>query len=101
MNSQYEPSIRRMAWLVIFAGVFTFTILCRLFFISLSLGPELIASARQKVIQEREVPASRGNIYSNDGQLLATSMPVYELRWDATIVDPQKFNSHITKTSIA
>lgn len=101
MNNQYEPSIRRMAWLVIFAAVFTLTIMCRLFFISLSLGPELIASARQKVIQEREVTASRGNIYSNDGQLLATSMPVYELRWDAAIVDPQKFNSQITKTSIA
>ena len=99
MNNKYDLSIRRMAWLVIFIGIFTFTVLFRLYFISLSLGSELISSARQKVIQEREVAANRGNIYSNDGQLLATSMPVYELRWDAAIVDANRFKSEILETS--
>lgn len=34
-------------------------------------------------IQERVVEATRGNIYSVDGSLLATSVPEYEIRFDA------------------
>src|SRR5690606_20299998 len=34
-------------------------------------------------IQERVVEAARGNIYSVDGSLLATSVPEYEIRFDA------------------
>ena len=101
MTDKYESSIRKMAWLVIFTGVVAFIILFKLYFISFSLGPDLIVTAREKVIQERQVPASRGNIYSSDGQLLATSMPVYELRWDAAVMDPLRFKSEVKKTSKA
>ena len=31
------------------------------------------------------IEASRGNIYSKDLSLLATSIPEYEIRWDATV----------------
>ena len=101
LTDKYESSIRKMAWLVIFTGILGFIILFKLYFISFSLGPKLIVKAREKVIQERQVPASRGNIYSSDGQLLATSMPVYELRWDAAVMDPLRFKSEVKKTSQA
>ncbi len=38
--------------------------------------------------QQREIPAVRGNIYSADGQLMVGSMPVYTLRMDFIVKDP-------------
>ncbi|MBP5771769.1 MAG: transpeptidase family protein [Bacteroidaceae bacterium] len=38
--------------------------------------------------QQKDIPAMRGNIYSADGQLLVGSMPVYNLRMDFVIKDP-------------
>lgn len=100
--SDFDPrSTRWLAGLVLFISLLTFSILGRLYYVSFKLGPDLVAAAREKVIQERQVPASRGNIYSSDGQLLATSMPVYELRWDAAVVDAERMNAHIAETAKA
>ena len=41
------------------------------------------------------VPASRGNIYSDDFSLLATSIPEYEIRWDAQQVDQEFFEEYV------
>ena len=38
-------------------------------------GPELREEASSIYIKERMVEATRGNIYSDDGSLLATSLP--------------------------
>lgn len=42
-------------------------------------------------IRERVIEAARGNIYSNDGSLLATSVPEYEIRFDAMAI-PSEHN---------
>ena len=41
------------------------------------------------------IDASRGNIYSDNYSLLATSIPEYELRWDASVVNDLIFNEKI------
>lgn len=38
--------------------------------------------------QQKDIPAVRGNIYSADGQLLVGSMPIYTLRADFVVKDP-------------
>ena len=38
--------------------------------------------------QQKDIPAVRGNIYSADGQLMVGSMPVYTLRMDFVVKDP-------------
>ncbi len=38
--------------------------------------------------QQRAIPAVRGNIYSTDGQLMVGSMPIYTLRMDFVVKDP-------------
>ena len=48
--------------------------------------------------KEFEIQAARGNIYSNDGSLLATSIPEYELRMDMLaggIQDKDVFNGKV------
>ena len=41
------------------------------------------------------IEASRGNIYSKDLSLLATSIPEYEIRWDATVSSTPFFKENV------
>lgn len=45
------------------------------------------------------VDASRGNIYSDDYSLLATSIPEYEIRWDATVANEALFSENVSELS--
>ena len=46
-------------------------------------------------LQYRTVPATRGNIYSDNGSLLATSLPSYRLAFDPMIATDQLYKSGI------
>jgi len=45
------------------------------------------------------IPAERGNIYSSDGKLLATSVPVYNLHFDPVTVDEELFFEEVSALS--
>jgi cell division protein FtsI (penicillin-binding protein 3) len=47
------------------------------------------------VIQERKIPAQRGNIYSIDGNLLATTMPRYSIHFDPMAVESGVFEEGV------
>jgi cell division protein FtsI (penicillin-binding protein 3) len=57
-------------------------VLIRLFDVQFIEGPKWRAMADSLSTKYVNVEAARGNIYSNDGSLLATSVPEYELRMD-------------------
>ena len=66
-------------------------------------GGKWRAIADSLTIQERVVEAARGNIYSNDGSLLATSVPEYEIRFDAMSIPEEAndiFNSRVDSLAI-
>jgi cell division protein FtsI (penicillin-binding protein 3) len=44
-----------------------------------------ITISKNQSTKWREIQASRGNIYAEDGSLLATSIPKYELRMDTKV----------------
>lgn len=46
-------------------------------------GPELRKLAKEETVKRFVIPANKGNIYSADGSLLATSIPNYNIRFDA------------------
>jgi cell division protein FtsI (penicillin-binding protein 3) len=61
-------------------------------------GDKWVAMADSLSIREFDIEATRGNIYSVDGSLLATSVPEYELRMDmyaGGIQDDKIFNSKV------
>lgn len=58
-------------------------------------GPEWRAQSEQLAIKEMEIPAGRGNIYSSDQKLLATSMPVFDLYMDPISVTDKDWNEGI------
>jgi cell division protein FtsI (penicillin-binding protein 3) len=55
--------------------------------------------AKQQNIKSFIIPANRGNIYSSDGSLLATSLPIYEVRFDALAPSKDEFNKNINQLS--
>lgn len=71
-------------------------IVYRLIHIQSSEGEELRAKARsEKRVKEDIVPANKGNIYSADGSLLATSVPVFEIRFDAVAPSQKDFEENV------
>jgi len=57
---------------------------------------EMAVKATEKM---DEIPATRGNLYAEDGSLLATSQIKYDIRWDALSPSNKDFNEHIVPLS--
>ena len=62
----------------------------------------MVKQAQALKTQMRLIEASRGNIYSDNGSLLATSIPFYELRMDmgADGLTQKNFDSNVDSLSI-
>jgi len=63
----------------------------RLSKIQFTQGDEYRAMAAQKTTQNIPIKANRGNIYAQDGSLLATSVSRYDVRFDAVTVSASNF----------
>lgn len=51
--------------------------------------------AAERTIKTQVIPANRGNVYSSDGSLLATSLPTYDIRFDAVSPSLENFNKNL------
>jgi len=55
--------------------------------------------AKQRTVRNFVIPANKGNIYSADGSLLATSIPNYEIRFDAKASKKETFEKYVKQLS--
>ena len=94
MSNARGHSAKMATLLSLLIGVLALLVVGQLIRISIIDGPALRKELAEQRIQIRPVPATRGNLYSADGQLLVTSMPLYALYWDAAVVDDVRFNAH-------
>jgi cell division protein FtsI (penicillin-binding protein 3) len=101
-NSKADKSMKfrvyAMYFVLVFFGV---AIFARLINIQFYQGEELREMDHKMHVKEFTIDAARGNIYSSDGSLLATSVPIFELRMDP-LSDPiseEKFYSEIDELS--
>lgn len=51
--------------------------------------------AKERTVKNFVIPANKGNIYSADGSLLATSIPNYEIRFDAVAPKNEAFDKNV------
>lgn len=60
-------------------------------------GPELLSKAQELNLRYFDVQAVRGNIYADDGNLLVTSVPVFEIRMDVGCpnISDEFFNNNV------
>lgn len=70
-------------------------ILGRIMYIQIYLGDSLEVKSEVQNFRPTKVPAIRGNIYAADNELLATSVPVYQLFWDSKVVNSKTFEENI------
>ncbi|MFV8365048.1 penicillin-binding protein [Flavobacterium sp. XS1P27] len=55
--------------------------------------------AKERTVKNFVIPANKGNIYSSDGSLLATSIPNYEIRFDAVAPKAEAFEKNVKSLS--
>ena len=56
--------------------------------------------AEKGTVQNFEIPANRGNVYTADGSLLATSVSKFDIRMDAVTVTPEAFEEGVKALSV-
>ncbi|WP_438966027.1 penicillin-binding protein [Flavobacterium sp.] len=55
--------------------------------------------AKERTVKNFDIPSNKGNIYSSDGSLLATSIPEYTIRFDAVAPKSELFNDNVRALS--
>ncbi len=79
----------------IFAGLIAF----KLTTIQFVEGDRYRELAQLNTTKNFTIAANRGNVYADDGSLLATSVPKYDIRFDAVTVTAQDFDDHLVPLS--
>ncbi len=82
--------------------VFAVAIIARAAYIQFSEREELLKKAQEQEIKYFPIEALRGNILARDGSLLASSIPDFEIRMDASpqVVSDELFTSKIDSLSL-
>lgn len=75
--------------------VFIFLVVYKLVDIQFIQGDKYRDLGVKRAVENVEIPANRGNVYSADGSLLATSIPKYDIRLDAVQPQNKTFQEYI------
>ncbi len=98
MDAQQTILLRtRIVFLAIV--VFSVAIIAKLCCIQFLQGSQWKNKAEVAGLEYKPIKALRGNIYADDGSLLATSLPLYRLAMDPCLVDENILNEHIQELS--
>lgn len=99
MNIKQSILLRvRIAFLAVV--LFAMAVVARIAFIQLAEGEKWIAMGEATMFDYRKVKATRGNIYSDNGSLLATSLPFYKVAFDATLPKNEVFNNGVDSLAV-
>ncbi|MBT8303534.1 MAG: transpeptidase family protein [Bacteroidia bacterium] len=79
--------------------VFAIAVVFKLFSIQFIHGDKYRDLAEKRTVKNVVIPANRGNVYAADGSLLATSVPKYDIRFDAVTPSNKNFKAHIASLS--
>lgn len=75
--------------------LFGIAVMVKLVNIQFVQGDAYRAKASERIVKDFIIPANRGNLYSVNGNLLATSVPKYDIRFDALTPSSQRFEKHL------
>lgn len=70
-------------------------VLGKLVYIQWWEGARWVEAAQADNLAYRPIPATRGNLYADDGSLLATSLPFYKLALDPTVIPEEVIEQHL------
>lgn len=75
--------------------LFALAVIAKIGYIQFVEGPKWAAMGERISFDYKRVKATRGNIYSDNGSLLATSLPFYKIAFDATIPKDEIFKEGV------
>lgn len=96
--SEIRKDILRRLYVVYFLSVlFGLIIIGKILYIQFAEGDTLRARSKELTLKYFNIEASRGNILACDGSLLATSVPIFDIRLDLSdaIIPTDTFYKHI------
>jgi cell division protein FtsI (penicillin-binding protein 3) len=82
MKNLRKDILSRVYLVYAFITLFALVILGQTFNVQYVQGAEWIEKAENLTTGFKNIEAVRGNLYTSDGSLLATSVPIYEVRFD-------------------
>jgi cell division protein FtsI (penicillin-binding protein 3) len=83
----------RVAFL--FVMLFAIAVIAKIGHIQIAEGKKWAAMGERISFDYKRVKATRGNIYSDNGSLLATSLPFYKIAFDATLPKDEIFKKGV------
>jgi cell division protein FtsI (penicillin-binding protein 3) len=99
MNSEKTDILWRVFLVYSVMLLFALAVIIKTVHIQVAEGKELIEQSESQTVRYFDVESLRGNIYASDGSLLATSVPIFEIRMDAAspLISEADFNNKIAK----
>ncbi len=84
----------------VFITLFLAAVIVKLTDIQFADGEKYRNLSEHLTLKNDTIFANRGNVFSADGSLLATSMSIYEIRMDAFTIDAEEFEKNIRSLSV-
>lgn len=91
--------LTRFYLVIVLLIVFVMAVGFKLLDIQFAHGKEYEALAQKRVYKNFTIPANRGNLYDANGSLLATSVPKYDVHFDAVTVSQKDFDQELVPLS--
>ncbi|NEW79285.1 MAG: transpeptidase family protein [Gelidibacter sp.] len=101
MAATKKGILNKLYVVFVFITFFLAAIILKLTDIQFADGEKYREMSEHLTIKNDTIFANRGNVFSADGSLLATSMSQYEIRMDAYTVEAEEFEANIRSLSIA
>ncbi|NVK05216.1 MAG: PASTA domain-containing protein [Flavobacteriia bacterium] len=96
MTEQGSNTITKRTLVIgVLMGLFAIAVISKLVHTFAVEGTELRARAARLATRDMPLEARRGNIFSADGKLLATSMPVFDIYMDPVAPSDENFNDSL------
>ncbi|MAP79865.1 MAG: penicillin-binding protein [Aequorivita sp.] len=99
MAFEEKNILNRLYVIAAFMFLFALAITVKLLNIQIADGEKYRELAKQNTTKNFVIPANRGNVYADDGSLLATSVPKYDIRFDALTVSSKDFKENLLPLS--
>ena len=88
----------RMNFIFFLSLLFSFFLIGKIFYLQ-NIEVETISTSKIEAVKNIEVESPRGNIYSDNGDLIVSTIIKYELRWDSKTPSSTIYHDHISDLS--
>ena len=99
MATEKKNILNKLYLLTAILFLFALAVCYKLVDIQFVQGDYYREQAEKGTVDDFEIPANRGNVYTADGSLLATSVSKFDIRMDAVTIAPEVFEAEIKALS--